>query len=409
MEQEWYIHSSGEKSGPFSIAEVLDLISAGRVAQGAWIGCGDQWTDVDTFRVNHANQLPSPTPDPPLPYAVPAPSTPLASLAQASEDRFSTPASVFATAVTEPDWPPVIERDAILLLGRRRAGKTVYLATLYAMLWKAIGGVTMKALSGPTHKMLMAVNDQLKRQEWPEATLGTRQLEFELTHHGRRYLLVAFDYSGEDFRKAFIEEDTASTETKKLLNYVDRASAVILLLDPAVATGGKYDEVVDDDFGMVQAVQRVRDWQGGEEVPIVVVLTKADRNQNLIRSHGSAHEFVLRNYPALARTLKRAAVFNVSAIQETGDGDGRTVPSPDSVPINIEKPLLYCIKELTNREKQKGQEAAQAAKEEARRQQIELEEQELAKANRRLWTYVIGFIVLCLCGFAIMYMLLTSR
>ncbi|MFQ5502431.1 MAG: hypothetical protein ACE5EQ_09045 [Phycisphaerae bacterium] len=312
-EQQWYIQQGAEHLGPYDLTQVYDLISSSQISDKAWFGHEGLWIDLDMLHedwpdprnVNPSQPDSSTSTDipPPPPMAEPVISPPLPDSAEVNPDLMD-------------DELPIIDRDSILILGRRRAGKTIYLATLYSMLWKSLDGITMKAMSGGVHKMLTSIANQLTRQEWPEATLGTRQLEFELNDHGRKRLLVAFDYSGEDFKRAFVDEDTESPEVKKLLNYVDRAAAVILLIDPAVAVSGKHDEVVDDDFGMVQAVQRIRDWQGGEDVPVVLVLTKGDRNTKLIRSHGSAKEFVLRHYPALARTLKRIAIYPISAVQE---------------------------------------------------------------------------------------------
>ena len=387
MSDEWFIQEGESCVGPHSVAQVHDLMRSGQVGCEAWFGCDDVWIDFESFK--------RACPEPNLgPTDASAPSS-LNELAD----------SLGETLSGESESAP--ERDAILILGRRRAGKTVYLATLYASLWKSPSGLTMKSLSGPAHKMLMIVADQLKHGQWPDATLGTRQLEFEVEYRGAKYLLVAFDYSGEDFRRAFIDEDASSPEVKKLLNYVDRASAVILLMDPSVMVSGKHDEIVDDDFGMVQAVQRIRNWPGGREVPIVIALTKADRNKELLQAHGTAPEFVLRHYPALARTLVRVPIFPVCAVQEISDGNGRSLPKPESIPINIEKPLVYCFQEFQRREKRVQDEAAHSAAERAEQQDFRAEQEALARASRKLWIYIIGFIVLALCGYIVMYFLLT--
>lgn len=386
MDNNWYIQESDKKLGPYDLSELKQLISAKMVPHHAKLGREGTWFDLIAFEqkfLTHDDKVEAPK----------------------ETEVQPQPASTTSQANLEP---PPLERDAILLLGRRRAGKTIYLAALYSKLWKAVNGLTMRALSGPNHTMLMGVWEQLRNGEWPEATLGARQLEFEIEYDRRNHLLVAFDYSGEAFRQAFLSETTDSSEVKKLLEYVDRAAAVILLLDPSVVVEGKYDEVADDDFGMVQAVQRIRNWTGGEEVPVVLALTKADRNKDLLLSHGSAKEFVKKYYPALVRTLKRIAIFPLSAIQENRTPDGKSTPSRTSVPFAVEKPLLYCLDELEKRAREKEALAAQQAAEAAHARQIQLEAQELASANRRLWIYVTSFIVLSICGLAVMYMLLSK-
>lgn len=412
MQQQWYIKQGDQTLGPFGLADVYEFISINAVGAETWFGADGSWLDVDTLR----KQWPDPRGSAPPP--LPPPPPPLQSdqaveveLLPAGPETSGSAKPPDFSAVTQAaeEVAPAIERDAILVLGRRRAGKTIYLATLYSMLWKKIGGLTMKALSGPAHTMLMSVMDQLRHGQWPEATLGTRQLEFELTYKRRKRLLVAFDYSGEDFRRAFVDDDTDSAEVKKLLRYVDRAAAVILLIDPAVVVSGKQDEVTDDDFGMVQAVERIRNWHGGSDVPVVIALTKADRNKGLIRSDGDAREFVLRHYSALARTLGRVAIFEVCAVQERRAGEGRTCPRRDSIPINIDKPLRYCLCVLRDGERHEEEEAARQAADAARREQERLEQNAIARSNRRLWTLVTGIIVLGLCGCAALYMVLINR
>jgi len=426
IQPQWYIRDGTKNLGPFDFARVYELISSGHVSEEAWFGCDDLWMDLDALRqdwpdsrgvlgartdAKQHSEAPStlrravgeetvpPIPDPAVLDLPDGRTEALHELAsRAVVDGFDAP----------EDLDPVIERDAILILGRRRSGKTVYIATLYSMLWKAVSGLTMKALSGPTHKMLTSVADQLARGQWPEATLGTRQLEFELDHKGRKRLMVAFDYSGEDFKRAFVDDDDESAEVKKLLNYIDRAAAVILLIDPAVAAGGNHEEVVDDDFGMVQAVERIRNWSGGADVPVVLVLTKIDRNKNLIRSHGSAEQFVLRHYPALARTLKRVRIFMVCAVQEARGMDGLALPSKNSVPVNIDEPLRYCLKKLRKREIATERENARLEAENAHREAEHAEILAESAANRRLWIWMTSFIILCLCGLAIFYMVLIS-
>lgn len=398
MHSQWYITDDDRRFGPLSLEAVHDMLAEGQLGPNAWFSNDEiVWSDNDEFR----RKWPDPRPG-----SAPLPVTPLNGGAGRQAPNRTQPDESLESPVSE-ERPPIIERDAILILGRRRAGKTIYLATLYNTLWKSVHGLTMKALSGPAHELLMSIVDQLRRGEWPEATLGTRQLEFLLDDGESKRLLVAFDYSGEDFRRAFIEEDTKPPQVKKLLNYVDRAAAVILLLDPAVAASGKHSEVVDDDFGMVQAVERIRNWQGGHRVPVAIALTKADRNKNLIHSHGTAPEFVLRHYPALARTLQRVAVFPVSAVQEIPDGNGSTLPNRDSIPINIDHPLINCLDALKQSERRDRLRAARRNEAAARQESYRREHEAFMRGNRRLAIIMACVLILSLCAMAVLYMVMT--
>jgi hypothetical protein len=381
MMGKWYIEQGAESLGPFPLAEVYNLIDRGDVDEHAWFNLDGVRVDLTTLR----EHWPDPRPQGREPQGV-----------------------ALLEELTEVQPPRRVERDTILILGRRRAGKTVYLATLYNALWKSLGGLTMKALAGPTHKMLTGVADQLQRGHWPEATLGTRQLEFELDDHGHKRVVVAFDYSGEDFRRAFVDEQTESPEVKKLLSYLHRAAAVILLIDPAVAAGGKHDEVVDDDFGMVQAVHRIRAIHGGDDVPVVLALTKADRNRAIVQSAGTKREFILRHYPALVRTLGKLKVFTISAVQEVRGPDGSTSPSPDSVPISIEKPLLRCLERMRQRDEHKRKRAARKAAQQARVEQVRRQERAQTAYHRKVAYLVAGIIIIALCVYTLIWILRTG-
>lgn len=292
-------------------------------------------------------------------------------------------------------------RDRIVILGRRAAGKTVYLSTLYEKHWKSLDGLSMRALSGNVHAECIRVVEGLRQGRWPPATLAARHWDLELTHEGRRRLLVALDYAGELFRRAFVEDDTESHETAELVKHIDSAAAVIILADPSVASGSDVEAKIDDDYGVVQAIHRIRNWPGGDEVPVVLVLTKADEYGPMIKAQGGLERFVSERFPALARLLIRTPIFQVSAVQTVRDDNGPPRPLPNSIPRGIEKPLLYCLN--TFREKERRIEEAMAEDERlrgirARRLAIEAEER---KSTRLVIAIVISMIVLAGCITAI--------
>src|SRR5690606_37378223 len=88
----------------------------------------------------------------------------------------ATPAPAPPAAPVAPaDELPV--RDRIVILGRTQSGKTVYLATLYDMLWRRTGGLCAKALTGRVHSELANVVHDLKNGRWPKSTMGSNQME----------------------------------------------------------------------------------------------------------------------------------------------------------------------------------------------------------------------------------------
>lgn len=270
-------------------------------------------------------------------------------------------------------------RDRIVILGRRRAGKTVYLARLYQQLWNSTSSLHMRALSGDTHTACMQVVDELAHGRWPASTLGAQYSDIEVTYRGEKHLLVALDYPGEVFRKAFVE-DADTEDARELLDHVDRAAAVILLMDPDVVHSSSIDEVIDDDFGMVQAIHRIREWPGGGEIPIVAVFTKCDVRKRLLRDSGGLRAFFVTHYTNLVRAMGRFKIYASAAVHAAPDSDGRTDPSLARQPIGLIEPLEYCLKEITERALRRREEEAERQRREAIEAQIETIKREKRRA-----------------------------
>src|SRR5690349_16992331 len=91
-----------------------------------------------------------------------------------------------AVGLPSPSATARPERDCIVVLGRRQSGKTIFLATIYARLWKSLDGLTAKSLTGEVHKQLMSVHQMLKEGQWPPSTLGTSQISLEIEYHKKR-------------------------------------------------------------------------------------------------------------------------------------------------------------------------------------------------------------------------------
>jgi len=272
--RDWYVYTRGEVKGPYPVADVISLLQMNLVEDDAQFNCGGGWMSMQKFLVYYGGN---------------ADEIAELELAAVEEGHVSEPASVAPAAIpsSAPEQLPQAQaatpeipaasipvRDRIVVIGRRRSGKTIYLAELYHQLWKSRDGLCMKALSGRSHTELMSVHETMRRGEWPQATQKETvlQMEFELQYNGRSRILVGLDYAGEVFRDAFVNDDTESPQAKALISHIDRALALVLLIDPSIAVGGDSDAMIDDDYGIVQAVQRVRDWPGGDDVPIVLLL-----------------------------------------------------------------------------------------------------------------------------------------
>ncbi|MFM7259064.1 MAG: TRAFAC clade GTPase domain-containing protein, partial [bacterium] len=250
------------------------------------------------------------------------------------------------------------------MIGRRRAGKTIFLARLYEMLWQGCvlvdgclpakserrSGVetrmSCRATSGAAHSQFMRIVDELRAGRWPAATIGNSYAELRVDYGGREYLLTALDYPGEVFRKAFMG-DSGDPDALELLEAIDRAAAAILLIDPSVVAAGG-EEAHEDTFGLTQAAARIRAGSGGADVPIAIVLTKCDVNGAFLREAGGVRDFAAKHFSQLFRSVERTSVFACAAVRSVQNSLGKLVPRVDRVPDNVVEPLRYCFDSMAS-------------------------------------------------------------
>lgn len=328
----------------------------------------------------------------------PSPTSPQASIARGMVVR--QPSDLLAP----PEGSPAL-RDRVVILGRRASGKSVFLARLYHHLFRGVDGLSMQALDGPSHLRCIKAMDELSRGQWPAATAETAAIDLEIRFPGGQERLVALDYPGEVFRRAFVEE-IAGPDVMALLDHVDRAAAVIILIDPGSAVGGVPGDLVEDDFGMVQALRRIRAAPRGDEVPVAIVLTKVDAHQSMLRAAGGLKPFVEKHYPSLVRAARGARVFGCAAVRAIPDPVGRRVPQIRGEPVGLVEPLVWC---LTQMGRLRRSEQADALQSDFARRSAEEERAEAAAAQRErrvlaiLWTGVA--IVLIVGGFIAWYLL----
>jgi signal recognition particle receptor subunit beta len=374
----------GQRLGPYTWASIADWVQNDVIPPGAIIDNGSQQFTLTHIRARLG--LTSPETLQPLPE----PGS-LTEIHPSDAREVVIPATAEAIPLAAEDNyqdDAIPERDQIVVLGRRQAGKTIFLAKVYGQMWRSLNGLTAKALSGQAHKELMEINRQLEQGQWPSSTLANQRLEMEISYRGKKRLLVALDFAGETFSKAFVGEQTDSPAVKGLLRHIDRAAGMILLVDPSIAAGDDLDATVDDDFGMVQAIQRVRNWPGGESVPIVLVLTKMDLHQKLIDRAGGVKEFVRLHFPAMIRVLGQIPIFQVSAVQADKTKDGKLKPRLDSATINAVNPLRFCLAKI---DCQSEQLAMQQTKEEQQREAARLEQEEQRQERRH--TFICGLVI----------------
>jgi hypothetical protein len=271
--------------------------------------------------------------------------------------------------------PP--KRDCLVILGRRAAGKSVYIARLYEMMWKGCAIVRGKVVdpgrveagdhvdwlhcraSGPDHLRFMQALKSMRGGSSLTPTSAMLPARLLIDFRGCTRVIQSVDCSGESFAKAFLHE-MDSDDAKGLREAVDRAAGAILLVDPSVVAAGD-DRSHEDTFGLMSVAERIRSSEGGASVPIVLLYTKYDTTHMYLREAGGLIGFTKRHFPQLLRLAKPLAVCHCNAIGENRDALNRSIPDMSVEPSNVVEPVRYCLDIMLKNERIAMYEAQRAA------------------------------------------------
>tara|TARA_R110000744_G_scaffold380561_1_gene502600 strand:- start:32763 stop:33767 length:1005 start_codon:yes stop_codon:yes gene_type:complete len=295
---------------------------------------------------------------------------------------------VASEIVSSPVSHQQVKRDRIVILGRTQAGKTVFMASLYDACWNRGGSVQIEAIDGRTHKAMMESIETLRAGKWPSSTTGVKYLDMMVTVDGQSRPLISVDYPGEVFRKAFID-GLETEDVQELLDHIDRAAAVIVLVDPNVVVNAVATVSMDDNYGMAKAIERIRSWPGGEDVPISIVLTKSDKYQGQIDRYGGAVKFVRQYYPSLVQSASRSSVFQCSVVEVKTNGKTDSAVFRKFNSKGTVAPIHWIVNQLHE------QELLRDATEKNRiRREMMVEAERLDEVNRERSTkmWIIGWV-----------------
>jgi GTPase SAR1 family protein len=231
------------------------------------------------------------------------------------------------------------KRDRIVILGRRSSGKTAFLSVLYDKLWNSDGQIRMKAIEGQNHLDFIKMAEGIRNGYWPAATLGLTETLIEIDYQGDKEIVVGLDYPGELFSNALVK-GAESEEVEIFFEHIDRAKGIILLVDPEHLIGEDVEARVDNDYGFLKVLERINNWPDGSEIPVVLVITKADENSNLIKQYGGTKQFAQKYFKNLSRQQGHIKVCRVSALHET------KLPEDKKIFIPIEQTLIYCCDKI---------------------------------------------------------------
>lgn len=285
--------------------------------------------------------------------------------------------------------PP--KRDRIVVLGRPQAGKTVYMACLYWSLWKNAGQLRMTALDGATHEACLNVVQTIRNGEWPSSTSGTSYLKFEVQLGALKQAMVALDYPGEVFRRAFVK-DSSGPDVEELLDHIDRAAAVIVLCDPSVSASDDELPAMDNDFGVIRALDRIRSWGDAANVPVAIVLTKMDLHRDLILHHGGKDAFLREKVPRLVDAAYGTGVFGCHVVKSD---DGK----PQLNVKGVVEPLLHVLEQMQTREDQKAYDnEIKTAHQRAKLNRHKEEQAEKTESIFLIVFFAVLIIAMCIAG-----------
>ena len=268
----------------------------------------------------------------------------------------SPPPPKYSSPLPQPT-PPLTPflRDRIVILGRSQAGKTVYITRLYYELYynSRKWGISLRSRSGPRHAELANFFAELTSGRWPKPTNSQAHIDCRLVCDGTERNLTMLDYSGEDFSNAFVRGVIEGENVTELIEHIDHASGVILLIDPKNAVDNRNPgKLIDDDFGMPAVVARIRGFPGGSDIPIAIVLTKFDLNQELIRDSGGFEVFVdkyLHQVWSAADGCRAAFTCAAVAVRQASR-TGLAVPDVRKCPVNVVEPLKWILERLSKHE-----------------------------------------------------------
>lgn len=238
-------------------------------------------------------------------------------------------------------------RDRIIILGRRSSGKTVYLSALYHKLWNSKDGAVVKAIKGTSHVEFLKNVDSLQKGQLPPATQGMSENILELRYKGQANTIVALDYPGEVFTNAFVKE-VDTIETGILLEHIDHAKALIVLVDPGHVIDGDIESKIDNDYGLIQAINRIQNWPDAKKVPIVLVLTKADIHSDLIKKTGGTQSFIQKHFSNLIRDVHGVKGCRISAFAYLKEDKSKIA--------HVDLPLKYCLDKISHHQEEEKQE-----------------------------------------------------
>jgi signal recognition particle receptor subunit beta len=222
----------------------------------------------------------------------------------------------------------------IVMLGHSNAGKTTYMAAMYAAGRAGIRGFRIRATDPAREAELLRNAAALRHGRFPPPSARHSAHEFVLSHRGRDF----FDFTWNDYRGGALTDSATDRDTAQVLGDLAAADGIVVFVDAQALARS------DDDRGRLRRttvlLQRTIA-NRTRAVPLVIAYTKAD---------------LVSDDPAVWQALRRP----LDPIVEAAASTPIVVPTVVRVscgarPQGVQVPLLWCLShgvlaEVTRRE-----------------------------------------------------------
>ena len=274
----------------------------------------------------------------------------------------------------------------LMVFGDTRAGKTVYLAALYALNAnnKDLDATLRPAGTADEIDYLNQLVTELKCGQWPDGTIATQRVHLVVDHHRKPREVMFIDYRGGQVRdvmdattgEGVNSEGDAVTAFRKASSYIFLIDAESLYRahmtleqikkSDTPATEEQKAIVEEAERRMkypVRALEYLRKRSGRSMIhhPVGIVFTKRDAVPEIAGPDFDAKAFAEKNIPELCSyveryTKKSHAFFAITCVDSHGNDDSApecSGPNLEQVEANeLLKPLLWAMEADSSRKKQ---------------------------------------------------------
>ena len=213
----------------------------------------------------------------------------------------------------------------VQMIGGPGVGKSSFIGALALLAEKPRGGYFVTPIDGETKRRFDDLRTSFRALQWPAKTATGQSVRCRIHRGGSTVIMELEDFAGEAFLAAMQrgDDDEASRRIESL---VHQADLLLIMIDAAELESGAGVAALP----LIQAVtQRLSRDEAGAEVPVAVLLTKADLcKQAPVRTPGQAQQRVAACAADVAEFLRtqveRLSWFPLSVC---GYGDNRETTS----------------------------------------------------------------------------------